>query len=155
MLMRQEGNVPGLFLFRAGMQKCCGSDAKLLIHSLLKRYVRESRCIRALAEMDNTSKGDLTSEEYIKKVNDLLSILGADQSRVLATKFLDGIHGPRVQSMVDSQVEERYILSEVLRAFDRPLDVRVTRLNTVEERKQPPPDPTLIMMETMKQHQKV
>lgn len=79
----------------------------------------------ALAEMDALTQGDLTSEEYhIDKANDLFALLGENQSRALATKFMDGIRDTGVQSAVHSQVEEPYNVPDLLKIFDKSLPSR-------------------------------
>ena len=115
---------------------------------------------RALAEMDALTQGDLTSEEYIERANDLFAILGEDQSRALATKFMDRIKDSGVQVTVDSQVEEPYNdLPDMLRIFDKSTRStrrrETTRLNVAEEGRQAPTDPALILVEAMKYNQQM
>lgn len=64
--------------------------------------------IKAQAEMNSLTQGDMTTEEYVEKANELYDTLGEEYALALSTKFVDGINDRAVQVHVDTQTRGNY-----------------------------------------------
>ena len=73
--------------------------------------------MRAMTEVNGLTQGDMTSEEYVTKAEELFAVLGNDYSEVLATKFLDGLSDQVLQYTVYAQAAEPLAFSDVIRVF--------------------------------------
>ncbi|KAF8416119.1 hypothetical protein BGX38DRAFT_1281039 [Terfezia claveryi] len=72
---------------------------------------------QAIADLNNLCQGKLMSAEYVAKANGIFSVLGAEYSSVLATKFVDGLEDNHTKDLIDSQFNEVYNFPEVIRAY--------------------------------------
>ena len=74
--------------------------------------------IKAQAEMDGLHQGNMTSDEYIEKANELYDTLGEEYALTLSTRFVDGIDNRAVQVHVDTQTGGNYTsFPAVIRAY--------------------------------------
>ena len=73
---------------------------------------------KAITEMNILSQGNMTTEEYMEKANELYTVLGEDHAISLATRFVDGINDRTVQIQVDTQMRGEYTpFAAVIQAY--------------------------------------
>ena len=86
-------------------------------HETLQRNSR----VKAMAEMNSLTQGNLTSNEYIKKAKNTWSDkqrISEEHAFTLATKFVEGIKERAVQVQVDYHTRGNYArFSEVIQAY--------------------------------------
>ena len=74
---------------------------------------------RANAEFNVMEQGERTDNEYAGYVQELHTILGEPFGPALASKFVQGIKDPITRKIVHGQLDDKYSMSEVLKAFLR------------------------------------
>jgi len=113
---------------------------------------------KAISEMNTLTQGNLTSEQYVERANDLFAILGNVYSSVLSTKFVDGIVDRSTKISIDAQFDEAYRFPEVIQIYQK-CTKSLRRTETVvqipEESREHEKSETEIMRESVRQNQQM
>jgi len=58
---------------------------------------------KAISDLNNLAQGSMTGDKYAEKAKEIFNILGDEYSRVLATKFMDGLADDAIQVIIDNE----------------------------------------------------
>jgi len=74
---------------------------------------------KAISDLNNLVQGSMTVDKYAEKAKEIFNVLGDEYSRVLATKFMDGLADDAIQVTIDNEMTEDSKFPEMMTIYER------------------------------------